>query len=291
MQLVHNLASNEIVRNLPKLRFERHFYDMCGLGSQGNTNNRIRNELSTTRVLELLHLDLFGPSQIQSYEGNFYTLMIVDDHSNYTWVVFVESKDDVLENKAYIVLNKETIRIEEFLNVTFDESLPEPKSSPSIEDDGINEHIVQDLNGSPSLQVNALDEGYPRSVKEVEKSLEIERTSILDIDLSKTYVKGMEVKQHCCFNEMKDLDVSNIIQNWFDFISDYYMSNICAMNKKFDLHLANIMKIMVLPDNQIGSPNSVLDEKMFENSSNDSDFNVELYLNDEKDNGDNVVIP
>ncbi|GJZ47940.1 hypothetical protein Tco_0601772 [Tanacetum coccineum] len=33
---------------------------------------------------------------------------------------------------------------------------------------------------------------------------------------------------------------------------------------------------MVLPDNQIGSPNSVLDEKMFENSSNDSDFNVEL---------------
>ncbi|GJZ14239.1 retrovirus-related pol polyprotein from transposon TNT 1-94 [Tanacetum coccineum] len=36
-------------------------------------------------------------------------------------------------SKAYIVLNKETIRIEESLNVTFDESLPEPKSSPSIE--------------------------------------------------------------------------------------------------------------------------------------------------------------
>ncbi|GKA21142.1 retrotransposon protein [Tanacetum coccineum] len=34
-----------------------------------------------------------------SYGGNFYTLMIVDDHSNYTWGVFVESKDDVLEKR------------------------------------------------------------------------------------------------------------------------------------------------------------------------------------------------
>ncbi|GJY39376.1 hypothetical protein Tco_0425740 [Tanacetum coccineum] len=48
---------------------------------------------------------------------------------------------------------------------------------------------------------------------------------------------------------------------------------------------------MVLSDNQIGSPDSVLDDKMFENSSNDSDFNVELYLNDEEHNDDNVVVP
>ncbi|GJW41213.1 hypothetical protein Tco_0067058 [Tanacetum coccineum] len=69
-------------------------------------------------------------------------------------------------SKAYRVLNKETMRIEESLNVTSDESSPEPKSSPSVEDDRIDEPIVQDLNGSPSLQVNAPDEGYPKSVKE-----------------------------------------------------------------------------------------------------------------------------
>ncbi|GKF11742.1 hypothetical protein Tco_0049668, partial [Tanacetum coccineum] len=54
------------------------------------------------------------------------------------------------------------MRIEESLNVTFDESLPEPKSSSSVEDDKIDEPIVQDLHGSPSLQVNVSDEGYPR---------------------------------------------------------------------------------------------------------------------------------
>ncbi|GJV19032.1 hypothetical protein Tco_1368052 [Tanacetum coccineum] len=68
--------------------------------------------------------------------------------------------------KAYIVLNKETIRIEESLNVTFDESLPEPKSSSSVEGDRINEPIVQDLVRSLSLEVNVLESGYPKSVKE-----------------------------------------------------------------------------------------------------------------------------
>ncbi|GJW50659.1 hypothetical protein Tco_0092010 [Tanacetum coccineum] len=72
-------------------------------------------------------------------------------------------------SKAYIVLNKETMRIEDSLNVTFDESLPEPKSSPSVEDNMI--HVVQDLNGSPSLQVNVSDKVYPKSVKEAKGHL------------------------------------------------------------------------------------------------------------------------
>nr|GEW33042.1 retrovirus-related Pol polyprotein from transposon TNT 1-94 [Tanacetum cinerariifolium] len=69
-------------------------------------------------------------------------------------------------SKAYIVLNKKTIRIEESLNVIFDENFPEPKLSSSIEDVRINEPIVQDLNGLPSLKVNVLKESYPKSLKE-----------------------------------------------------------------------------------------------------------------------------
>nr|GEY76327.1 hypothetical protein [Tanacetum cinerariifolium] len=65
-----------------------------------------------------------------------------------------------------MLLNKEIIGIEESLNVIFDESFPEPKLSPLVEDNWINELIVQDLNGSPSLQVNVSNEGYPKSVKE-----------------------------------------------------------------------------------------------------------------------------
>ncbi|GJV47237.1 integrase, catalytic region, zinc finger, CCHC-type containing protein [Tanacetum coccineum] len=144
---------------------------VVGVGHQGNANKRTRKEVSTTRVLELLHLDLVGPSHIQSYGGNFYTLIIVDDHSNYTWVVFVKSKEDVLEKFKILCRKLENLHdcsivSIESLNITFDESLPEPKSSPSVEDYTINEPVVQDLNRSSSLQVNISDLGYPKSLKE-----------------------------------------------------------------------------------------------------------------------------
>ncbi|GJX39806.1 retrovirus-related pol polyprotein from transposon TNT 1-94 [Tanacetum coccineum] len=64
--------------------------------------------VSTTRCLELLHMDLFGPSVIRSYERNRYTLVIVDDYSR---------------------------KIKEALNVTFDETPPPSKISPLLDDD------------------------------------------------------------------------------------------------------------------------------------------------------------
>nr|GEY37965.1 hypothetical protein [Tanacetum cinerariifolium] len=58
------------------------------------------------------------------------------------------------------------MRIEESFNVIFNESLPEPKSSLLVEDDRINKPIVQDPVRSSSLEVNVLDPGQPKSVKE-----------------------------------------------------------------------------------------------------------------------------
>ncbi|GJR20652.1 retrotransposon protein [Tanacetum coccineum] len=69
-------------------------------------------------------------------------------------------------SKAYIVLNKETIRIEESLNVISDEIFLEPNSSPLVEDDRINEPLVQEPVRPPSLEANASELGYPKSVKE-----------------------------------------------------------------------------------------------------------------------------
>nr|GEX52720.1 hypothetical protein CTI12_AA533620 [Tanacetum cinerariifolium] len=48
---------------------------------------------------------------------------------------------------------------------------------------------------------------------------------------------------------------------------------------------------MVLSNTKIGSPKSVLESKMFQNSSNDSHSNDELYINDEEDDTDSMVVP
>ncbi|GKD58048.1 retrovirus-related pol polyprotein from transposon TNT 1-94 [Tanacetum coccineum] len=80
MRLIQSLASKELVKNLPKLKFDQHFYDVCKIGKQAHASLKAKNIVSTTRCLELLHMDLFGPSAVRSYEGNRYTLVIVDDY-------------------------------------------------------------------------------------------------------------------------------------------------------------------------------------------------------------------
>ncbi|GJT83372.1 retrovirus-related pol polyprotein from transposon TNT 1-94 [Tanacetum coccineum] len=84
MRLIQSLASKELVRNLPKLKFDQHFCDACKMGKQAHASHKAKNVVSTTRCLELLHMDLFGPSAVRSYGGNRYTLVIVDDYSRAT---------------------------------------------------------------------------------------------------------------------------------------------------------------------------------------------------------------
>ncbi|GJU87631.1 retrovirus-related pol polyprotein from transposon TNT 1-94 [Tanacetum coccineum] len=94
MRLIQSLASKDLVRNLPKLKFDQHFCDACKIGKQAHASHKAKNVVSTTRCLELLHMDLFGPSAVQSYEGNRYTLVIVDDYSRYTWTRFLKDKTE-----------------------------------------------------------------------------------------------------------------------------------------------------------------------------------------------------
>ncbi|GJT12686.1 retrovirus-related pol polyprotein from transposon TNT 1-94 [Tanacetum coccineum] len=67
MRLIQSLASKELVRNLSKLKFDQHFCDACKIGKQAHASHKAKNVVSTTRCLELLHMDLFGPSAIRSY--------------------------------------------------------------------------------------------------------------------------------------------------------------------------------------------------------------------------------
>ncbi|GJR83097.1 copia protein [Tanacetum coccineum] len=67
MHLIQSLASKELVRNLPKLKFDQHFCDACKIGKQAHVSHKAKNIVSTTRCLELLHMDIFGPSVERSY--------------------------------------------------------------------------------------------------------------------------------------------------------------------------------------------------------------------------------
>ncbi|GJW46456.1 retrovirus-related pol polyprotein from transposon TNT 1-94 [Tanacetum coccineum] len=97
MRLIQSLSSKELVRNLPKLKYDKHFCDACKIRKQAHASHKAKNMVSTKRCLELLHMDLFGPSAIKSYGGNLYTLVVVDDYSRYTWTKFLKTKNEAFE--------------------------------------------------------------------------------------------------------------------------------------------------------------------------------------------------
>ena len=76
---------NELVRGLKDVKFEMDkLYSACQAGKEVANTHPTKAYMSTTRVLELLHMDLFGPITYKSLGGNLYCLVIVDDYSRYT---------------------------------------------------------------------------------------------------------------------------------------------------------------------------------------------------------------
>jgi transposase InsO family protein len=101
------------------------------------------NTVMTVHPEQLLHMDTVGPFRIHSMGGKWYVLIIVDDYSRYSWVFFLESKDEVFEHfwSLPLRLNNEhpnclkAIRsdnVTEFRNVSFDEFFLEHGIDPQF---------------------------------------------------------------------------------------------------------------------------------------------------------------
>jgi hypothetical protein len=56
------------------------------------------NTVITEQPRHLHHMDTIGPSRVRSMGGKWYVLVIVDDYSRYSWVFFLEIKDEVFEH-------------------------------------------------------------------------------------------------------------------------------------------------------------------------------------------------
>ena len=47
---------------------------------------------------QLVHFDVMGPTRTASYSGFRYMMIIVDDFSRYSWVYFLENKNEALNH-------------------------------------------------------------------------------------------------------------------------------------------------------------------------------------------------
>ncbi|GJS60800.1 retrovirus-related pol polyprotein from transposon TNT 1-94 [Tanacetum coccineum] len=92
---INDLARKDLVRGLPRLKFEKdHLCSACQLGKSKKFSHRPKSENTNMEVLHTLHMDLCGPMRVQSIKGKKYILVIVDDYSRFTWVKFLRSKNE-----------------------------------------------------------------------------------------------------------------------------------------------------------------------------------------------------
>ena len=81
-KLLSRLSKHDLVRGLPKNEFKvDSLCDECQLGKLRRNSFKLKDMISTSKPLELLHLDLFGPSQILSINHSRYVFVIVDGYS------------------------------------------------------------------------------------------------------------------------------------------------------------------------------------------------------------------
>ncbi|GJX01838.1 retrovirus-related pol polyprotein from transposon TNT 1-94 [Tanacetum coccineum] len=83
---INNLVKNNLVRGLPKMKFEKdHLCSACEQGKIHRKHHKSKTAFASNKPLYLLHMDLCGPMRVESINGKRYVLVVVDDYSRYTW--------------------------------------------------------------------------------------------------------------------------------------------------------------------------------------------------------------
>nr|GFC45363.1 hypothetical protein [Tanacetum cinerariifolium] len=92
---INRLARQGLVRDLPKLKFEKdQLCSACVMGKSTRKTHKPKFEDTNQEKLYLLYMDLCRPMCLESVNGKKYILVIVDDYSLFTWVKFLRSKDE-----------------------------------------------------------------------------------------------------------------------------------------------------------------------------------------------------
>ncbi|GJS36520.1 putative ribonuclease H-like domain-containing protein, partial [Tanacetum coccineum] len=92
---INKLVKGNLVRGLPSKIFENdHSCVACQKEKQHKASCKSKLVTSVSQPLQILHMDLFGPTFVKSIMGKAYCLVVTDDYSKFSWVFFLAKKDE-----------------------------------------------------------------------------------------------------------------------------------------------------------------------------------------------------
>ena len=89
------LKNKAAVRDFPEI--SRPHYDVCKpcqMGKLTRTQFKLKNVPSTNKPLQLVHLDLCGPSRKEGIGKENYFMLVIDDYTRLTWVAFLKENSE-----------------------------------------------------------------------------------------------------------------------------------------------------------------------------------------------------
>ncbi|GJW49122.1 retrovirus-related pol polyprotein from transposon TNT 1-94 [Tanacetum coccineum] len=92
---INKLSNKELVSGLPKIAYAKDkLCSACEMGKQHKGSFKFKQSFSITEPLHMLHMDLFGPISTSILGGKKYTLVLVDEFTRFTWVIFLKAKSE-----------------------------------------------------------------------------------------------------------------------------------------------------------------------------------------------------
>ncbi|GKA60329.1 putative ribonuclease H-like domain-containing protein, partial [Tanacetum coccineum] len=92
---MNKLVKGNLVKGLPlKIFANDHSCVACQKGKQHKASYKTKLVNSISKPLHMLHMDLFGPTNVKSLMKKSYCLVVTDDFSRFSWVFFLATKDE-----------------------------------------------------------------------------------------------------------------------------------------------------------------------------------------------------
>ncbi|GJR27295.1 putative ribonuclease H-like domain-containing protein [Tanacetum coccineum] len=92
---MNKLVKGNLVRGLPSKTFENdHTCVACQKGKQHKASCKTKLVSFISQPLQMLHMDLFGPTSVRSINDKTYCLVVTDDFSKFSSVFFLATKSE-----------------------------------------------------------------------------------------------------------------------------------------------------------------------------------------------------
>lgn len=93
---LERIIKNNLVKGIPNLEVKKEI--VCTRCQYGKSHQQPYEPSShrSTKPLELVHSDVFGPVKQSSLTGKRYMITFIDDFSRFVWVYFMKEKSEAL---------------------------------------------------------------------------------------------------------------------------------------------------------------------------------------------------